>query len=74
MTKSNAKTLSIQEVADRIEISPRTIRKVLRANIAKDAQPGRGARWSIRESDIAKLQAMIESHVAKSESVVEFDA
>ena len=35
-------TLSIIEASEIIEVSPRMIRKVLRANIAKEAQPGRG--------------------------------
>ena len=45
------KTLSIQDVADIIEKSPRTIRKALRAHFDKDAQPGRGGRWVIAEKD-----------------------
>lgn len=67
---ANAKTLSINEISERINVAPRTIRKALRANL--DQTPGRGGRWVIRESDIEKVRAMIESHTAKSATVADF--
>ena len=67
-------TLSIIEASEIIEVSPRMIRKVLRANIAKEAQPGRGARWAIKASDIEALRGMIEAYSAKTEAVVDFEA
>lgn len=71
MANANANaTLTINEVSERINVAPRTIRKVLRANV--DATPGRGGRWVIRESDIDKVRAMIESHSAKSATIAEF--
>ena len=66
------KTLSIQDVADIIEKSPRTIRKALRAHFEKDAQPGRGGRWVIAEKDIEKVRAIVESHSARVETVADF--
>jgi len=68
---NNTKTLSIAEVASIIDVNPRMIRKALRANIAKDAQPGRGGSWAIRESDIDKVRAMIETHNARTQKVVD---
>jgi len=50
------KTMTINEVSERIGISPRTIRKVLRANF--DETPGRGGRYAIAESDIPALTEM----------------
>lgn len=66
---ANVKTISIQDLSERINVPAKTIRKVLRANSDKDTQPGRGARWIIRESDVNAIQAMIESHSAKSGAV-----
>lgn len=61
-----AKTFSINEISEMIDVSPRTIRKVLRANIAKDAQPGRGARYVIAESQIEKLTEMCNAFNARA--------
>jgi transposase len=72
MASANVKTLSIQEIAEKIDVPAKTIRKVLRANSEKENQPGRGGRWVIRESDIEKLRAMINSHTSKSATVAEF--
>ena len=66
------KTLSIQDVADLIEKSPRTIRKALRAHFEKDAQPGRGGRWVIAEKDIEKVRAIVDSYSARTEKVADF--
>jgi hypothetical protein len=69
--KSNA-TLTINEVSERINVAPRTIRKVLRANF--DSTPGRGGRYAIRESDIPALTEMVNAHTAKTATVLEFGA
>ena len=66
------KNLTIQDVADLIEKSPRTIRKALRAHFEKDAQPGRGGRWVIAEKDIEKVRAIVESYSARVETVADF--
>ena len=66
------KTLSIQDVADIIEKTPRTIRKALRAHFEKDAQPGRGGRWVIAEKDIEKVRTIVESYSARVETVADF--
>ena len=70
---ANNKTLSIQDVSDLIEKSPRTIRKALLAHFEKDAQPGRGGRWVIAEKDIEKVRAIVESYSARTEKVADFD-
>ena len=65
------KTFSINEIAEMIEVSPRTIRKVLRANTEKGAQPGRGARWMIRESDIEKVREKVNAFNARAAVVAD---
>ena len=66
------KNLTIQDVADIIEKTPRTIRKALRAHFEKDAQPGRGGRWVIAEKDIEKVRTIVESYSARAEKVADF--
>lgn len=67
------KTFTINEIAEKIDVPARTIRKVLRANIEKDAQPGRGARWMIREKDIAKLTEMVNAFNARAAVIPDFE-
>lgn len=67
------KTFSINEIAEIIEVPARTIRKVLRANIEKDAQPGRGARWMIREKDVKKLTEMCNAFNARAAVIPNLD-
>ena len=67
---ATVKTLTVAEVAERINVSPRTIRKVLRANI--EVHPGKGARWAIRESDIAKLIDLCANFTVKDATIAEF--
>ena len=64
------KTLTINEVSERINVAPRTIRKVLRANF--DETPGRGGRYSINESDIPALAEMVKAYTAKTATVLTF--
>jgi len=55
------KRYSINEISELIDVSPRTIRKVLRKNVPIENQPGRGSRWVIRESSIESLKDMINA-------------
>lgn len=63
---TSAKLFTINEIAEKIDVSPRTIRKVLRSIHEKDDQPGRGARWMIRESDIAALTEKVNAFNARA--------
>jgi DeoR/GlpR family transcriptional regulator of sugar metabolism len=65
-----AKVLTINEISERISVSPRTIRKVLRANF--DETPGRGGRYAIAESDIPALVEMVKAYTAKTATVLSF--
>ena len=69
-----SKTFSIQEIADNFDLNARTIRKVLRANIEKDNQPGRGARWAIAEKDIPALIDMVNAFNARAVVVPNLNA
>lgn len=61
-----SKTFTINEIAEMIDVPARTIRKVLRANIAKENQPGRGARWEIAEKDIQRLTEKVNAFNARA--------
>ena len=49
-------TLTVNELAEQLETSPRTTRKFLRSITPKDEQPGKGKRWSIEKRDIRGLK------------------
>ena len=68
---TSSKLFSINEISEMIDVSPRTIRKVLRANSEKGNQPGRGARWMIRESDIAALTKKVNAFNARAAVVAD---
>lgn len=68
---NSVKTFTIAEVAEKIDVSPRTIRKVLRAAIAKENQPGKGGRWVIRENEIATITKMCRNFTAKSATIAD---
>ena len=69
---TSAKVFTINEIAEKIDVSPRTIRKVLRANSNKDDQPGRGARWAIAEKDIPALIEKVNAFNARAVVVADF--
>lgn len=70
---NSAKVFTITEVAERINVSPRTIRKVLRSAIAKENQPGKGGRWAIRETDIAKVTELCATFTVKDATIATFE-
>jgi hypothetical protein len=68
-----AKTFTIDEISEMIEVKPRTIRKILRANESINAKaPGRGGRWLFAEKDLPKIKSIIESARANA-SVIDLD-
>ncbi|WNO27756.1 MerR-like helix-turn-helix DNA binding domain protein [Microbacterium phage Huwbert] len=47
--------MTVNELATKLETSPRTTRKFLRSITPKDEQPGKGKRWSIEKRDVRGL-------------------
>ncbi len=47
--------LTTAQAAEKLETTPRTLRKFLRSITPKDQQPGKGSRW---ELDAKKVQGM----------------
>lgn len=73
MTNTNA-NLTINDIAEIIEESPRTIRKALRAHFPAEEQPGRGSRWMIKAADADKIKAVVNEYTARTVKVAEFPA
>lgn len=48
-------TINVTELAEKLETTPRTARKFLRAVTEKDDQPGKGGRWSIEKGQVRSL-------------------
>lgn len=64
-----AKNITIEMIAEEIEVSPRKIRKVLRANDSIKA-PGKGGRWLFAETDKDKIISIIRAG-HESQSVID---
>lgn len=58
-----AKTLGSAEVAERLHIDSKKLRKVLRSQASK---ANGGARYEFKESDLPELRKMVEEHTRKS--------
>lgn len=68
-----AKTFTIEDISEMIDVKPRTIRKILRNNESMNAKaPGRGGRWVFAEKDIDKVKAIIDAGRA-SNSVIDLE-
>lgn len=62
-----AKAYSIQEIVEMIPgADGRAMRKYLRKVTPKDAQPGKGSRWSIESAKIASIKKGFAEFIAKS--------
>lgn len=48
--------LTATELAEELGTDGRTVRKFLRSITPKDAQPGKGARWSIEKKNLRTLR------------------
>lgn len=57
-------TLTVAEFATRIDTDPRTARKFLRSITPKDAQPGKGSRWSIEAKQVRSLKSQFGKFIA----------
>lgn len=64
-----AKNITIEDLSEMIDVNPRKIRKILRANDSIKA-PGKGGRWLFAETDIEKVKAIIEKG-HESQSVID---
>lgn len=65
-------TLTTAQAAEKLETTPRELRKFLRSITEKDAQPGKGSRWSLEARDVTKMRKQFtEWQAARAEKVEE---
>jgi hypothetical protein len=65
-------TININELALKLDTTPRTARKFLRSVTPKDEQPGKGSRWAIEAKSVRSLKAQFktytEEHIRQTDS------
>lgn len=66
--------LTSQELATELETDGRTVRKFLRSVTPKDAQPGKGSRWSIEKRQLRTLRKQFADWTAAREAADETPA
>lgn len=66
-------TLNTTQVAEKLETTPRELRKFLRSITEKDSQPGKGSRWSLEGREIPKLRKQFADWKAAQEAKVQED-
>lgn len=60
-------TINIADLATELNTDARTTRKFLRSITPKDAQPGKGSRWSIEKRDVRSLRSQFTKFTAANE-------
>lgn len=58
-------TITVTELAENLDTTPRTARKFLRSVTPEDKQPGKGGRWQIEKRDIRSLKKKFEDFLSE---------
>ena len=61
-------TITVQDLATELGTDGRTARKFLRSITPKDAQPGKGGRWSIEKKDLRSMKSQFTKFTAAAEA------
>jgi hypothetical protein len=61
-------TMTTAQAAEKLETTPRELRKFLRSITAKDAQPGKGSRWILEARDVTKMRKQFADWKAAQEA------
>ena len=65
-------TLTTAQAAEKLETTPRELRKFLRSITEKDSQPGKGSRWVLEARDVTKFKKQFADwQAARAEKVEE---
>lgn len=67
-------TLTTAQAAEKLETTPRELRKFLRSITEKDAQPGKGSRWVLEARDVTKFKKQFADWQAARAEKVEDDS
>jgi hypothetical protein len=61
-------TMTTAQAAEKLETTPRTLRKFLRSITPKDAQPGKGSRWTLEAREVTKMRKQFNDWKAAQEA------
>lgn len=61
-------TMTVNELSEVLEATPREVRKFLRSVTPRDEQPGKGSRWSIEKKSVRSLKSQYAKYVAALEA------
>lgn len=65
-------TLTTAQAAEKLETTPRELRKFLRSITEKENQPGKGSRWTLEARDVTKFKKQFANwQAARAEKVEE---
>lgn len=54
-------TITVKELSEELDTTPRVARKFLRAVTDKDEQPGKGGRWEIQRGQLRSLRKKFDA-------------
>lgn len=54
-------TITVRELSEELDTTPRVARKFLRAVTDKDEQPGKGGRWEIQRGQLRSLRKKFDA-------------
>lgn len=57
--------ITVNELAETLETSPRTARKFLRSITPVEDQPGKGSRWQIEKAKVRSLKKQFETYLVE---------
>lgn len=66
-------TLNTAQAAEKLDTTPRELRKFLRSITEKDSQPGKGSRWTLEARDVTKMRKQFDSWKAAREATPAVD-
>lgn len=60
-------TLNTAQAAEKLDTTPRELRKFLRSITEKDSQPGKGSRWTLEAREVTKMRKQFNEWKAARE-------
>lgn len=66
-------TLNTAQAAEKLETTPRELRKFLRSVTEKDSQPGKGSRWTLEAREVNKMRKQFNEWKAAREVAPEVE-
>lgn len=64
-------TITVTELAQELDTTPREARKFLRKVTPADEQPGKGGRWAIERKAVRSLKSKFAKHLEEARATVD---